>query len=770
MLNQGSISLMVASCTHAGISRLVILLCVCVWSLRPLISAELALNVSSPLLTLNDAQRQTEIEARLRATPVSWAAGIYVLDELVAKLHATGNDTNLGKLVDGKQKLSVPACTGDYWQGIITLCTTFDLLVQPGEGMDVGEDSGRFGNRDNNGIAVIATGGPVRLVPRPAQRPKPMYVACGMLLAEITEVHIELREGREISRTATIETSFRFEPRVKPLEIGTTLMAWRVAEDMVGRKLESSESARETQPEIALVRLETIPDPFTGCTLHGDLLVQTLEPVTLAATMSPGDKARVNVLAQEISLHFIGENETTAQGQRGPGLSVSLPTAVLGTRPQLRVLSGDQPVIFTNQGSHWSGGRIELFFRGPRQVAGPYQVSLIGQAALEQLRLPLRIPVLLHALPTGEKALIKGSELQVPSLVSWPAGEIDLKSALAHVSAHNQVLLELGVDEKRTANVPAFSGHFWDGVLAVCRAFQLTLLPATQVIRPTDNYEDSIISCMSGGPLCLGVPREDRLELSRFQARGMVLISLDDVAVVTKHGFDGFSREAELAYRVRFEPRFDTALIGGASVAWTSLGGVSDGKPLMVNENSAHQSEGERSNVRFMRVGKRLIRIPTGEDAADSTGAARQVGVITVSGLPAQAVELTAHGQITLQLRRPVRVEVPLIAGERSVVALGEHALMVRMFDDQDDQGAGAKRSGVMLEMASEYVDAIDLEVRDAQERSVRSTDSNNNSNGRLRMAWYFAELQNGPYTATITAYERLATLCLPITVQAKTP
>jgi hypothetical protein len=767
--NDGMVSNMNAFSVRRYVGRAGLLLSIFLW---PLCSAELPLTVSSALLQLPEEQRQTQVEARVHATPVRWSAGVYSLNELVGKLHETGNATQLDKTVDGQKKIQVAAQTGDYWQALSSLCAAFDLIMLPGEGMDVSEDSGRFSNRDNNGIPVITTGGPVRLVARPAQRSAPRYISCGSVLAEITRVEMELREGREISCTALIETAFRFEPRIKPREMGTTLMAWRLMEDQQGRKLTSDESARETQPEIAVVQLSAIPDPFHGCTMRGDLLGQMLEPVTLTATMSVGDTARTTLLGQEVSLQFIGENETTAHGQRGPGFSVSVPTAVLGTRPQLRITSGDQSVTLTNQGAHWSGGRIDLFFRGPRQVMGAYDISLIGQAALEQLRIPLRIPVLLQGLSRAEKTLTNGAELQIPSTVSWPAGEVSLQTALAFLNAHNQVLLELGVDEKRTATLPAFSGFFWDGVLTICQAFNLTLLPATQIPASAEHQSDDTLASVSGGPLCLAAPREDRVALNRFQARGLLLICLDDVAAVTKHGFDGILREAEVSYRLRIEPRFDTSLMSEAFMSWSSLGGVAAGKPLLVSNEREPQPVHERGNVRFVRVGKRLVRVASEQDNRNDTTPS---DVVAISGLPANPVDLRLHGQLTVPLRRPVRAEMSLQMGDNGVVALGQYPLMIRMFEEPDERGAVTKRAAVALEMASEYVDEVTIELRDAQERSVRSTDNDNHSNGRLRMLWYYPELNNGPYSVVITARERLATLCVPLTidvigVQAKKP
>lgn len=733
-------------------------------------AAEVELGVSSPILALQTEEREIEIAARLQATPCSWNAGRLTLGEAIERLSATGNDTHVSSSADLKKEAEVTAIAGNYWDGVIAVCQAFDLVLEPGEGMDVGEDSGRFSNRDNSGTAIIATGGPVRLVPRPEKRTKPIYVSCGQLLTEIAALNMHVRNGTEKSRTADIEIIFRFEPRVKALQIGTTLAAWKSVDDALGRRLEWTESAKESQGDISIVHIDNLPQPFNGATLVGELLVQALEPVSLTATMKVGDKARATLLGQEVSMELIGEGETTANGQRGPGFSLSVPTAVLGTRPTLEVMAAGQPIKFNNQGSHWSGGRIELFFRGPRQLEGEYVVTLVGQAALQQLRLPLRMPISLDSLPQGEKPLAGGMELQVPSMVEWDAGDIDLKSIIGILGNENQVLLELGADEKRSVHLPAFKGQFWEAVLVICKAFDLTLLPPSQSVQGNADEESSIATCVTGGPLCLGQRRNGRPGVEAYQANGIVMLGVDDVTVITNYGLDGISRQAEITYRLRLEPRLDASLIGSASVSWTSLGGIDDGRPLVVEESApaTQNQESDRVQMRFMRVGKRLIRVPANGNADEQTVA---TGIVNVTGLPTGSVDLQLHGQVSLQLRRPVRSEVNIVPGERAVAMLGDKALVLRMLDGSEEKRVNNTRRGISVEMASDKLDALNLDLRDKDGKSVRSTGSGNSgTNGRMRLMWYFAELENGPFSVILTARERMATLRLPFVLNAKSP
>lgn len=732
-------------------------------------AGEVDFTVSSPLLAQPEAQRTQQIQARLAATPLAWPGGRLTAAQAVALLAASGNATTLVDPADADRSADLPALAGDYWQGVAAVCAAFDLVIEPGEGLDQAEDSGRYGNRDNNGTALVATGGPLLLRGRDATGPRPLYVPCGSVLAEVLAFDLHQRQGAVASRTADVRLSLRLEPRVQPLQIGTTLVAWTTVEDPLGRKLNSSEAAGGRRADVSAVHLSDVHENFTGCTLTGELLVQTLEPVTLSATIRPGEKARADLLGQEVSMQLIGDGETTANGQRGPGFSLSVPTAVLGTRPKLTVTLGGQPLKFNNQGSHWSGGRIELFYRGPKLLDGAYVATLGGQAALQQVRLPLRVPIAVARLPMEERPLAGGLDLQVPTRLRWDAGECDVAEAIRRLAGANQVLLELGADERRRALLPAFDGGFWDGVLTVCRAFDLTILPPSQSVQGQDQEGEATPTCITGGPLCLGPRHGDRPGVGNFQASGILLMVMDALTVVTNQGLDGVTRQAELSYRLRLEPRLDASLIGSATVSWTSLAGIGDGRPLVVEESSIETAEEDEGQVqmRVMRVGRRLVRVASN----DASFGATATGRVVVSGLPAGQVPLVLSGQVALHLRRPVRAELSMAPGGRAAVRLGDRAAMVKMFSAANDEDAGNERSGVSVEMTGDQVDALAVEVRDAAGKAVRSNGSGNSgSNGRSRLMWYFATLDQGAYTVILTARERLGVLRLPFNLAATTP
>jgi hypothetical protein len=331
------------------------------------------------------------------------------------------------------------------------------------------------------------------------------------------------------------------------------------------------------------------------------------------------------------------------------------------------------------------------------------------------------------------------------------------------------VLLELGADERRRAALPAFDGNFWEGVLAVCRAFDLTILPPSQAVQGQDDAGENSPTCITGGPLCLGQRHGDRPGIASFQASGILLMGLDALTVVTNQGLTGVTRQAEVAYRLRLEPRLDASLIGSATVSWTSLAGVGDGRPLVVEESplEAAQEDDVRAQMRVMRVGRRLVRVAANDQSAGATATGR----VTISGLPSGQVPLALSGQVSLHLRRPVRAEVSVMAGGRASARLGDHALMVKMFNSTNDDDGSTERSGVAVEMSGDEIDALSVEVRDAAGKAVRSNGSGNSgSNGRSRLMWYFAALDQGAYTVVLTGRERLGVLRLPFNLTATTP
>src|SRR5208283_2212263 len=118
--------------------------------------------------------------------------------------------------------------------------------------------------------------------------------------------------------------------------------------------------------------------------------------------------------------------------------------------------------------------------RGPDHLAdAEHTITLSGAAQLAQVLVPVRLVLDLARLPDTPASLGHAARAPLGSRLAWPAGPVALLEAMHRLNAGgNLVMLELGADERRTATMPAFDGAFWDGVLEVCRAFDLTVLPA----------------------------------------------------------------------------------------------------------------------------------------------------------------------------------------------------------------------------------------------------------------------------------------------------
>ncbi len=741
------------------------------------------LSVSSDLLRQAPAAREKAIQARLAATPVSWPAGRRTLGEAVAALAATGNATGLGPGVDASLAGDLAAQSGDYWQGVLAVCTAFDLVLQPGEAMDQSEDSGRYGNRDNAGSPLIAQGGAVVFIRHPDKAPHPIYLSSGVMLAEVATLELRQRRGSQPSRSLDAALELRFEPHVLPGQVGTTLVSWSAAEDASGRKLELAEAAPARASVGTAIRITKVPERFTGLQLNGELAAQLLEPVDLGCVLKTGMGARTELLGQAVELRLLGDGDSTVGGQKGPGLSVSVPTTVLGARPHVQVMSAGNLLPFSLQGSQWSGGRMELFFRGPKLGDGDYSVSIKGQAALQQPHLPLHLVLAFDHLPDGEAATSQGFELQIPTHLSWSAGHLAVRDAVKLLAANgNQALLELGVEESRASDLPAFSGTFWEGVLALCRAYDLAIVPPSRPLgdgdQPVEVDENGetlpMTSCIAGGQLVLGAKRAGRRDTDAYQACGILLMGVEDLSVTTRQTLGGISRQADISFRLRLEPRFDAGLIGSASVAWTTLAGQSDGRALVVDDAAAADTDEDqrqrvRRRMRFVRMGRRIVQVPV-PGAEQGQGEQSNAGAVAVTGLPAGPVTLSVGGQATLALRREVRAEVTLSPGGHGVAQLGGHALAVRLFANGGGEDATG-RSGVSIDQGGETVDSLNVEVRNASGKNLRNSDTSTNTrNGRPRSLWYFPDLESGDYTVIITAKEHLATLRLPFTLTTTTP
>jgi hypothetical protein len=254
-----------------------------------------------------------------------------------------------------------------------------------------------------------------------------------------------------------------------------------------------------------------------------------------------------------------------------------------------------------------------------------------------------------------------------------------------------------------------------------------------------------------------------------------MLMGIEDMSVTTSQGLNGVSRQADIAFRLRLEPRFDAGLIGAASVAWTTLAGESDGRPLVVDDASSTDGGDDprqqaRRRMRLVRIGRRVVQVPLNQGNEADKPETPSAGAVSVSGLPSGPVTLSLNGQATLALRREVRAELTLMPGGHGTVQVGGHPLTVHLFTNgggEDNSG----RSGISIDQGGEGIDSIVVEVRNPAGKALRNTDTSTSArNGRPRSLWFFPDLDAGAYTVVITAKEHLTTLRLPFSLTTTTP
>lgn len=117
-------------------------------------------------------------------------------------------------------------------------------------------------------------------------------------------------------------------------------------------------------------------------------------------------------------------------------------------------------------------------------------------------------------------ALAAGED-PAPTPLRWEAGKVQLSAALGRLAVGgNRVWLADGVDDTIEAQLPAVAGVWWDGVIAVCRAFDL---------RPDEGEAADEQGEQAGTPVPIG---HGTLVLSpgrppSLQAAGVLLAALE---------------------------------------------------------------------------------------------------------------------------------------------------------------------------------------------------------------------------------------------------
>jgi hypothetical protein len=733
-------------------------------------AGEPTLTVTGELLPLPQTERERRMRGEVVATPLTLAAGQISLAQAVAALAATGNATVLAAETDASRTAILPTADS-YWSGVVAVCEAFDLVLDPGERV-AAEGAVMTGDQVPSG-PLMSWCGPVTLRPRDTPAVRPYYLGCGPLLLEFTSLDLFQQDGEPPARWLEAGLRLRFEPRLPAKRLGTTSFSLSAVKDAEGRTVAFDGLTPTPSGDSVLLRLPQLPARITGLRGEGEMRLSLLDPITCSAVLRPGTTAETKISDQLLSLRLMGENEVSEEGWKGPGLIFTAPLKSFGTNPRLEMRNGNQVVRLSHQGSQNENNQLRMFFRAAKHPAADYTITVNGWTAVTQLSLPVTFSASLARL--SGKAIPTGPDLRTPTRVAWPAGRVPLQRAVQRLGENgNQVLLELGMDERHQAELPAFSGTFWEGVLEVCRAYDLVLLPAA-IANPSvpEDFEGEARSLprnLSGGSVCLGARRADRPTTEAFRACGILVTEVTEVTTTTTQGLAGTARRADVSHRLRLEPRLDVGLIETVQINWASLASLPDGRTFAVGDADPEHPRTRSSQppgFPFRRGGFRRA-IPV---TSDQTGA--EADLVTVNGLPPEPAALNLTGLVSLSLRRQVKVERQLAPGGRTVVRIAGQPLVVSIFSRDDGNEAHNGGNGVAISMDRNLQDSLGLRVavRSAAGKRLRNQGQGVSSQGRLMESlWFFPEIEPGDYTVILTARENLGVVCLPFSLTAQAP
>jgi hypothetical protein len=332
----------------------------------------------------------------------------------------------------------------------------------------------------------------------------------------------------------------------------------------------------------------------------------------------------------------------------------------------------------------------------------------------------------------------------------------------------NQVLLELGVDESHAIDLPAFSGSFWEALLAICRVHHLTILASTIPDAAPEAHDDTgetgdrnalVAVPVDGGAVCLGSNRSDRPTIDSMQACGPLLVVLSGSNSVVTRGRLGVERTANLACRMRLEPHMSTLHVRDSGVIWQAFADV-DGKSLPVSRPvTSHRDPRTREAGLF---GMPLV------DAAPVPE--MEPWVVAVSGLTGNAAHVHLGGLFIGQLEQPVEATITLAPGQHQAVRLGQHALSVMFLDTGEAQAQGLGEAAIIVGGGDIADIDLNLTVRTASGERVQSRGHDTRSRGSVEYVWMFQRVKAENHQVVISADEPLTRISLPISLDGVLP
>ena len=720
-----------------------------------------------------EAQRGALLASLARATATAWPAGETSLGEAVARLDAGGNPTELASGVDPAQRALLPALDGTYWQAVLALCAAFSLRLQPGANGAEPGNAGDFGHEDEGtelALAARVGGGPVVLARR-GDGPPPLLVATpgSPLLADLVRCDIHQGEQPGSEAWGDLEIALRLEPHAHAVNLGPALAVLVRGEDG-GEQLAASDENGDGRDDLLHLVVTRLPGGVGSIRIAGQLRLAVVDTLACSGVLHPGGMLASETWGNVVTLRLVDGALARSENRHGPGLVFSHPEHALVGSPRLSITAGEgvvpeQDGMESTHPARRRGTtvRIEDTLRLSQDpVDAEYHVRAEGTVRVGQVTLPLALRLRLADLPAHDAPPETRLDVQQATMVAWAAGPRTLREALAALGhAGNQVVLELGVGETRSADLAAYHGNFWGGVAALCRAFDLTVLPAATAPASArggggEGVLASVPIAVEGGTVCLGAPRPGRPRAGDLQPCGPFLVTVSGSAASTLRSRAGVRRCANVALRLRLEPRLAPEAMHEAAIQWLPL---------------AEDLGGGRA----IAVGLPLTdehREPGGPGAAPASDAAVEAEpppawAVSLAGLPAGRCRCRLHGVFSGQLRAPVSASAVLRPGERRAVALGGAQAVAVLYDEVQAKANGWEHPALGLIQSGENgggepTITLDAPGGGGREQPVGTDHRYQEARESL---WFFRTLAPGAHALTVTGDELVAQFAVPLVI-----
>jgi hypothetical protein len=321
--------------------------------------------------------------------------------------------------------------------------------------------------------------------------------------------------------------------------------------------------------------------------------------------------------------------------------------------------------------------------------------------------------------PAAERAEAVRSRWQ-PTPMTLPEGHLVLADVVTMLAANgNTVTLAPDVAGAAAGDFPGYAGEWWGAVQAVCEAFSLEIAPGQEAggegwARGDDEGQPLQVSA---GPLLL-VPRSSAPANPRLVC-GPLLLEVDELALTRREAGD--ERWADFAVRARIEPRFPLRGVGHIAVRWDKA--MAGDTALAIQPHDGDGDEGAR---------------------------------LRLAGLPAEAARLALSATITVHALSPLHIE--LAPGDTAHIDLGEHQLVLRLFDAEQAKAAGKRTPCATLTYpAAALAAAAELTVSaDGKPVPSRGSGTRQGRDAECEQTRYFAALADVSHDVVIDTMQPL--------------